>query len=96
MVRETGTVNGMTKSKVTISVDPERLEQARELSGANTSATVDAALRRFIAFERARLDLAAYRRAPQTDDDVAGGEDWADYSDLADDTDWEKLYKEKR
>lgn len=85
----------MTKSKVTISVDPERLTEARALAGSTTSATVDAALRRFIAYERARRDLAAYRRAPQSDDDVAGAEDWADYSDLADDTDWEKLYTEK-
>ncbi len=85
----------MTKSKVTISVDPARLEEARTLTGANTSATVDAALRRLIAFERSRHDLAAYRKVPQTEDDMAGAEDWADYSDLADDTDWEKLYEEK-
>lgn len=84
----------MAKSKVTISVDPERLEAARALTGSNTSATIDAALRRLIASERARHDLAAYRQNPETDEDTAGGNDWADYSDLADDTDWVKLYEE--
>lgn len=86
----------MTKSKVTISVDPQRLDEARALTGSNTSATIDAALRRLIAFERARQDLAAYRATPQTEEEAAGAGDWADYSDLADDTDWEKLYGDKR
>ena len=80
----------MAKSKVTISVDPERLETARALTGSNTSATIDAALRQFIASERARHDLAAYREHPP--DPVVG--DWADYSALDDDADWEALHPE--
>ena len=89
-----GRMIGMPKSKVTISVDPDRLEEARTLTGSpNTSATVDVALRRVIAFERARRDLVAYREIPQTPEEAGG--DWADYSVIADDTDWDALYADR-
>lgn len=43
---------------------------------------------------RSRIAAALERRELQRNEDTAGGDQWADYSALADDTDWEKLYEE--
>jgi hypothetical protein len=86
----------MAREKVTITLDRERAEEARELVGASsTSEAIDQALRRMIKQERTRRDVAAYIRMPLTEEEVAmgdaPGDDWAD---LEDETDWESLYSD--
>jgi hypothetical protein len=84
---------GMTKMKVTVTLDRSKAENARSLVGAaSTSEVLDIALDRLIHAERLRRDVAAYRRVPPSDAEVAlslfGG------ATLDDDTDWEALYDE--
>ncbi len=81
----------MAKQKVTITLDRSKAEEARALLGAgSTSEVIDRALDRLIHAERLRRDIAAYRRVPPTEEEVAlaslaaGG--------LDDDADWEALY----
>jgi hypothetical protein len=86
-----GSMDGMAREKVTITLDRSKAEDARSLVGASsTSEVVDIALDRLIRAERLRHDVAAYRRIPPT-----GAE--TQISLLADDasldeTDWESLY----
>ena len=84
----------MAKEKVTITLDRSKATRARALLAArSTSEAIDLALDRLIDSERLRRDIAAYRRIPP-----AGAETSlayvADASALADDTDWEALYRE--
>ncbi len=61
------------------------------VGAASTSEVIDLALDRLIRAERLRADIAAYRRQPETEDEVALAS-FADTSSLADGTDWETLY----
>jgi hypothetical protein len=82
----------MAKQKVTITLDRAKAESARSLVRAgSTSEVVDLALDRLIRAERLRHDVAAYRRVPQTGDELELAE-FAEAPRLDDDTDWEALY----
>lgn len=80
----------MPKEKVTITVDREKLSQARALLGLNSaSATIDVALSEVLRRARLRRDVEAYVTAPPTEGEVALGRIQPDWSALADDTDWD-------
>ncbi len=86
-------VLGMAKRKTTITVESQKLEEARLLMGAaSASATIDVALDQLIRVERLRRDIAAYTRSPPTEDEVALAAVAPAWSDIADDTDWDALY----
>lgn len=84
----------MARQKVTITLDREKAAVARELArAASTSEAVDIALDAFIARAQLRHDIDAYRRLPQTTEELR----LADQSfpeDLDDETDWELLYSD--
>ena len=89
-----GSMQGMTKEKVTITLDRSKAENARSLVGArSTSEVVDMALDHLIRAARLRRDIAAYQRVPPT---VAETEIAAlAGSAPLDKTDWEALYTEE-
>ncbi len=81
----------MAREKVTITLSRDKAEAARSLTGStSTSEVIDLALDQLIRAERTRQDVAAYRRTPPTDAELALA-DVLD-SDQEDDTDWEALY----
>lgn len=81
--------------KTSVTIDRGKLDEVRRLTGApSTSAAIDRALTEFIAMDRIRKDVAAYRREPPTDAELALARVPHDWSDLADDTDWNALYGE--
>ena len=87
-----GSVFGMAKDKVTITLDRAKAADARVLVGAaSTSEVIDIALDRLIRAERKAKDVAAYRGTPPTEADVDLART-ADFESLADETDWESLY----
>ena len=66
-------IGGMTTrtAKTTITLDPEKMERARRLTGARSaSETVDIALARLIATETLRRDITAYAASPPTDEEL--------------------------
>jgi hypothetical protein len=82
----------MAHDKVTITLDRAKAELARGLVGArSTSEVIDLALERLILMERLREDVEAYRRVPQTSDELALA-DRAANDVLSDDVDWASLY----
>jgi hypothetical protein len=86
----------MARSKVTITLDRSKAERARGLVGANsTSEVIDLALERLILAERLRQDVEAYRRVPQTSDELALA-DQATRDGLSDDVDWASLYADSQ
>ncbi len=89
-------MNGMAKEKATITIDRAKVDEARRLTGApSNSATIDVALTQLIRAERIRRDVAAYVAQPVTDEEVALSAPSANWSDLADDTDWGAVYQEE-
>ena len=85
----------MAREKATITLDRSKAAEARAMVGAgSTSEVVDLALDRLIRAEQLRADIAAYRREPPTQAEVDLAL-LADTSGLADDTDWDALYKEQ-
>jgi hypothetical protein len=82
----------MVKSKVTISLDRAKVEQARCLvDAASVSETIDWALDHLIHDERIKRDIAAYTAMPQTAEDT--GHSPRGYIGLDDDdTDWAAAY----
>jgi len=88
-----GRMNGMTKTKVSVTVDPLKLEKARALVGAaSVSELIGVALDRLILDVLERRHTAAYVRQPPDLDDIAWAELERDPSDIADDIDWAQLY----
>lgn len=82
----------MARQKVTITLDREKAAIARQLAGApSTSEAVDIALDAYIAREQLRRDIDAYRRRPQTTEELRLA-DQSSVGDLDDETDWELLY----
>lgn len=82
----------MARQKVTITMDREKAATARELAGAaSTSEAIDIALDAFIAREQLRHDIDAYRRRPQTAEELRLA-DQHSAGELDDETDWELLY----
>lgn len=80
----------MAKEKATITVDREKLSEARAVLGApSASAAIDVALSELIRRHRLRSDVEAYARIPPTAEEAALGVASPDWGDLADDTDWD-------
>ena len=85
-------MNHMAKEKATITLDRSKVAAARELLGVgSTSEAIDVALDQLIRTERLRSDIAAYRRSPPTDGEVALAS-FREADGLDDDTDWDALY----
>jgi hypothetical protein len=62
----------MAREKATVTLDRSKVDTAKTLIGARTiSDTLDIALDRLIRAEQLRRDVAAYRRAPPGDDELA-------------------------
>lgn len=83
----------MPKEKATITLNRERVTEVQRLTGApTTSAAIDLALGALIRTERLRQDVAAYGLTPPTDAEIALAGTRPDWSELADDTDWESAF----
>jgi len=83
----------MAKTKVSVTLDPEKLAQARGLLGAATlSEVLDVALGRLITDELERRHIAGYLRRPLGEDEDAWAAVERDPTDIADDVDWAELY----
>jgi Bacterial antitoxin of type II TA system, VapB len=86
----------MAKEKATITLDRAKAAAAQALMGASsTSEVIDIALDELIRSQRLRADIAAYQGVSATEDEVELAE-FGDTSGLADNTDWEALYDDKR
>jgi Arc/MetJ family transcription regulator len=86
---------GVPRTKTTLTVDRSKLDEARRLTGAPTaSAAVDLALSELVRAERLRRDVAAYASVPPTEDEIALARPPIDWSDLADTTDWDAVYRD--
>lgn len=91
-----GSIKGMAKEKVTITLDRSKADEARSLVGAaSTSEVIAVALERLIHAERIRRDVAAYTAIPPTEEEIALAKFGGDTTLLEDDTDWEALYAEE-
>lgn len=87
----------MAKDKTTITVDRAKVEEVRRLTGAaSTSAAVDLALAELIRKERIRRDVDAYRTNPPSEAEAALAAVNPNWADLADDTDWDALYRDEQ
>jgi Bacterial antitoxin of type II TA system, VapB len=83
-------MNCMAREKATITVDREKLSEARAMLGApSASATIDVALSELIRRHRLLNDVKAYAGTPPTAEEAALGAASPDWDDLADDTDWD-------
>jgi len=86
-------MKGMARRKATITVDQERLAEARRLTGApSASATIDLALGQLIRAARIQADVRAYALEPQSADEIALAGVPVDLSAISDETDWAALY----
>jgi hypothetical protein len=87
----------MARSKATVTLDRDRVEQARELVGAaSMSEVIDLALERLIRAEQLRRDVAAYAARPLTDDELRIADMPVDFDLDDDDADYERLYGSER
>lgn len=85
-------MTGMTRRKVTVSVDGKVADKAFDLAGERTfSAVVERGLQALIREERARRDLEAYIRVPQTAEELAMDAVHQGPVDDTDDVDWEAI-----
>lgn len=83
----------MAKRKVSVTLDPIKVTQARELLGtASLSELLDVALDRLIVDELERRHAAGYLRHPPEPDEDAWAEVPRDPTEIADDVDWAHLY----
>lgn len=83
----------MAKTKASVSLDPTKVAQARELLGAPTlSEIIDIALDRLIVDELDRRHAAGYARHPPDHDEASWAAVQRDPSGIADDVDWARLY----
>lgn len=89
-------MQSMAKDKATITVDRGKLDAARAAVGAGSaSETIDIALTELLRRLRRQRDVQAYAGAPLTEDEVSIGGIPVDWTDLADDTDWDSLWSEE-
>lgn len=80
----------MAREKATITVDRQKLSEARAMLGVpSASAAIDVALSELIRRHRLRNDLKAYAGTPPNAEEAALGGASPDWDDLADDTDWD-------
>jgi hypothetical protein len=92
-----GSIRDMARQKATITVDREKLSEARAMLGVpSASAAIDVALSELIRRHRLRHDLRAYAGTPPTAEEAALGVSSPDWDDLADDTDWDAEWPEER
>lgn len=85
----------MAKEKATITVDRDKLSEARAVLGVSSaSAAIDVALSELIRRRRVLHDIEAYTRTPPTDEEAALSRAHPDWGDLADDTDWDAQWPE--
>ncbi|MHB8294069.1 MAG: type II toxin-antitoxin system VapB family antitoxin [Acidimicrobiales bacterium] len=85
----------MAREKATITVDRAKLSEARAVLGVSSaSAAVDVALSELLHRYRVLRDVEAYTRTPPTDEEAALGHALPDWSDLADNTDWDAVWPE--
>ena len=90
-----GSIGRMAREKATITVDREKLAEARTRLGApSASAAIDVALTELLRRHRLRDDLKAYAAAPPTVEEAAPALVPPDWGDLADDTDWDLEWPE--
>ena len=83
----------MAKTKVSVTLDPAKLAQARALLGTSTvSELVAVALDRLIADELDRRHVAGYLADPPSGDEDSMAETVRDPRGIADDIDWAALY----
>lgn len=83
----------MAKTKVSVTLDPIKLAQARALLGTPTvSELLAVALDRLIADELDRRHVAGYVTSPPGDDEDSLADASRDPTDIADDIDWAALY----
>jgi hypothetical protein len=83
----------MSKTKASVSLDPAKVAQARELlAGSTLSEIIDIALARLILGELERRHVAGYMRQPPDHGEDAWAEVDRDPSGIADDVDWADLY----
>ena len=88
-----GSMLSMAKSKVSVSVDPVKVAEARQLLGSTTlSHLIDVALDLLIVAELEQRHIAGYLAHPQQADDDAWADAPRDQSQVADDVDWARLY----
>ena len=93
----TGSMPGMAKEKATITVDRAKLSEARAVLGVSSaSAAIDIALSELLRRRRVLHDVEAYLRTPPTGEEGAPSHVLPDWSDLADDTDWDAEWPEDR
>ncbi len=92
-----GSITHMAKEKATITVDRDKLSEARAMLGVpSASAAIDVALSELIRRHRLRNDLKAYMGTPPTVEDAALALVPPDWGDLADDTDWDLEWPENQ
>ena len=92
-----GSIAFIAKEKATITVDRDKLSEARAMLGApSASAAIDVALTELIRRHRLRHDLKAYVGIPPTVEDADLASVPPDWGDLADDTDWDLEWPEER
>ncbi len=83
----------MPRTKASVSLDPAKVAQARELlAGRTLSEVIDIALSQLIVGELERRHVAGYLRQPPEHDEDAWAESERDPSGIADDVDWASLY----
>lgn len=83
----------MAKTKVSVTLDPAKLAQARALLGTPTvSELLAVALDRLIADELDRRHVAGYLGKPPGDDEDSLADAGRGSTDIADDVDWAALY----
>ncbi len=83
----------MAREKVSVTVDPVKVAQARVLVGTATlSHVIDVALDRLIIEELERRHIAGYLAHPPRADEDAWAEVERDPNEIADDVDWARLY----
>jgi len=87
----------MARSKTTLMIDRAKLDAIRGATGAaSASEAVDIAMTQLLRAAHLQRDIEAYSGLAPTDDEIALAAPAADWSDLADDTDWEDLYGAER
>lgn len=87
----------MAREKATITVDREKLSEARSMLGlTSASAAIDVALSELIRRHRLRSDLEAYERTPPTSEEAALAGVSPDWDALSDETDWGSDWPEER
>lgn len=83
----------MAKTKASVSLDPAKVAQARQLlDGSTLSEVIDIALARLILGELERRHVAGYLAQPPEHDEDAWAEVERDPSGIADGVDWASLY----